>query len=139
MLLVASSAIASDYVVVKYTPTYPAPDASSGRFEVEVTRQVPYAHGRKGALDTYFDAVKATLEAAEAPSTWRPPYPIHAPMLRMNIVVGAKRYDFEVPYGDRGVDLPIEPSARDLRLKGMLEAILKLTLQHGRGVFAVRD
>ena len=140
LTLVVLPCAAQDYVRVKYFPTYPHPNQSDEQFEIEVTRRVPYMHTQKGGVDAYFESVRSTLEAAKAPGKWTPAsMPLHTPLVRMDIAVGGKRYELEVPYSERGVDLSVSPGARDEHLRRVVDAILKLTMDRGRKVFVVAE
>lgn len=98
---------------------------------VEVRRHTSKPE-RLGEVDRYFEGVRKALDDARALERWTPSIPLHTPMVKVEITLGARQYFLEAPWSERGPEMANDAAEVDRRHFAALQAILESSVGHLR-------
>jgi len=130
LMLAAGPSVGQDAVRITFHSGYPMPDASIENVLVEVRRDTSKSPAAPDEVDRYFDGVRKALEDARALERWTPPMPLHTAMVKVEIVLGPRKYSLEAPWSKRGPEMGINPADVDHRHFAALEKILASSVAH---------
>src|SRR5262245_28679443 len=103
-----TAARADDSIRITYSSGYPMPGYSTEDSEIAVSRKsVGPTRPSQSDIDRYFDSVRRVLESANSGPAWEPPPALHADVVKVEIVLGARKYLFSASYGAKGPQIPL--------------------------------
>ena len=125
IILAASTAMAQDYVRVKYLPGYPTPGTSMEAVDIEIKRMPLGQDHPETDVDRYFDAVSKIISEDKIRTNWER-FVIDAPSVHVEVSIAENKISLGASYSGKGID---SFSGPDERYRRASEGILKLTLK----------